>query len=277
MMKISPIDAVIGAEVTGLDLVKNVDVRSIEKLNLALLERQLLYIRDQDLDPNSFAAAAQTLGEPQEQLLADYRLDEDPRVPVISNYNRMGGSKPHVRATHWHTDDSYLAKPAKMTMLFAKALPSEGAVTEFINTIAVLDAMSPELRQGIEDRRAVHKYLSRRNVAKVAIRTAEEKAMTPDVSHPLVRTHPETGRAALYINPNRIDRVEGMSDKASDELLDELYGFAFQERFQYHHVWQPSDLVIWDNRCTMHRASAAFDISQRREFHRILLRGDVPK
>jgi taurine dioxygenase len=159
----------------------------------------------------------------------------------------------------------------------AKALPSSGGGTHFIDTMAVLDAMPENLRAKIAGRRAVHKYLSRRNVAKVAIRTPEEEAQTPDVSHPLIRTISETGRQALYINPNRIDHIEGLDNAQSDALLDEVYAFAFEERFQHRHDWQLGDLVMWDNACTMHRAGTDFDVTELREFHRVLLQGRVPQ
>ena len=137
--------------------------------------------------------------------------------------------------------------------------------------------MPAYLRRRIEGRKAVHKYVSRRGKAVVAERNDAEVRETPDVSHPLIRTHPETGRYALYINPNRIDRIEGMSIDESDAILDEIYAFAFQACFQFRHQWQPGDMLIWDNRCTMHRATTNFDVFERREFHRILVKGEVPQ
>lgn len=273
-MRIEPSGGIMGAAVSGVDLREATDG---ERLNDALAAHHMLCIQGQDLTPYQFAAAARLFGEPQVQLLGDYRLDDVQEVTVISNYNKFTEGKPHVRAAHWHTDDSYFARPAKATMLLAKALPSSGGATEFINTRAVLEAMPPALRRRIEGRRAVHKYLSRRNRARVAERTPEEEALTPDVSHPLIRIHPQCGKPALYINPNRIDHIAGLSEPQSDALLDELYDFAFQQQFQHRHHWRPGDLVIWDNRCTMHRASTDFDISERREFHRILLKGEVPR
>ena len=275
-MEIEQQSELMGATVTGIDLSNSMDDEACQSLNTALLAHHILCIREQNLSPQEFAAAGRLFGEPQIQFLSDYRLPEEQEVTVISNYNKMAEGKPHVRAAHWHTDDSYFAQPAMATILLAKALPTKGGRTEFINTHAVLDAMPENLRQRIEGRRAVHKYKSRRARVPVAVRTPEEAAATPDVSHPMIRTHPQTGRAALYINPNRTDHVEGMTPEESDKLLDELYDFAFQPQFQHHHDWQPGDLVIWDNRCTMHRANTNFDINERREFHRILLKGTVP-
>jgi taurine dioxygenase len=265
-----------GGIASGIDLNAPMEEQEAQQLRSWFLECQVLCIRGQSLTPHQFADVGRIFGEPQVQLLGDYRLNDPPEVTVISNYNKMAGGKPHVRATHWHTDDSYFATPAKATALFSVALPSTQTRTEFINTHAVLEHMPDHLRARIEGRQAVHKYHSRRGKAIVAIRTPEEEALTPDVAHPLIRTHPETRRQSLYINPNRIDNIVGMDEVESDALLDELYDFAFQEQFQYAHYWELGHMVIWDNRCTMHRATTNFEITERREFQRLLLKGDKP-
>ncbi len=265
-----------GGITTDIDLSHSLSPDDRGQLCRWFLDCQVLCIRGQLLTPQQFADVGRIFGVPQVQLLGDYRMDDPKEVTVISNYNKLAGGKPHVRATHWHTDDSYFAKPAKATALYSVALPSARTKTEFINSYAVLEAMPDTLRQQIQGRFAVHKYHSRRGKAIVATRTPEEEAMTPDVRHPLVRTHPETARQSLYINPNRIDHIDGMDIAESDLLLDELYEHAFQERFQYAHPWELGDVVIWDNRCTMHRATTNFDVTERREFHRLLLKGDVP-
>jgi len=275
-MDLGPIGSVMGAVVRDLDVAGGIGPETVADLNQALLDHHLLVLRGLDLSKAAYLGIARLFGEPQVQLLSEYHVDDMPEITVISNYNALAGGKPHVRATYWHTDDSYFALPAKATMLHAQALPSDGGDTGFINTHAVLEAMPDPLRARIEGRRAVHKYLSRRGKARVAVRTEDEEATTPDVIHPLTRSHPETGRVALYINPNRIDHVEGMDLAEGDALLDELYEFAFRTEFQFRHRWQLGDIVIWDNRCTMHRASDDFDVTERREFHRILLKGDVP-
>ena len=278
-MNLEPSGGVMGAVVRDLDLSDGPDEIApdlAEALNQALLDHHLLCLRGLDLTKPQFLAIGQVFGTPQVQFLKEYRTNDMPEITVISNYNSMAGGKPHVRATHWHTDDSYLAVPAKATMLHGRAMPSRGGDTQFINTHAVLDAMPDAMRARIEGRRAVHKYKSRRALVPVAVRTEAEEAATPEVVHPLIRIHPETGRAALYINPNRLDRVDDMDLDEGDALLDELYEFAFRDEFQFRHQWQLGDVVIWDNRCTMHRASTDFDVTELREFHRILLKGDVP-
>ena len=267
----------LGAIVRDFDPEETSVRASWQCLQEIFLDRHVLCLRGWPISPEAFIMFAQYFGEPQVQLLSDYHLEGHPEISVISNYNKIGGEEPHVRATYWHTDDSYFARPAKATALCALALPSVGGDTAFIDCHAVLDAMPANLRHRIDGRNAVHKYLSRRGKALVAVRNDAELEKTPDVSHPLIRTHPETGRHALYINPNRIDHIAGMSLDESDAILDEIYAFTFQASFQYRHQWQAGDMLIWDNRCTMHRATTNFNISERREFLRILLKGDVPE
>ncbi len=276
-MLIDEINGHLGAIVWESDPQGLSERASREVLQELFLDRHVLCLRGWPDSPEAFIRFTEYFGEPKVQLLSDYHLEGYPAISVISNYNKIGGEKPHVRATYWHTDDSYFTCPAKATALCARALPSAGGDTAFINCHAVLDAMPLDLRQRIEGRNAVHKYLSRRGKALVAVRNDAEVKKTPEVSHPLIRTHPETGRHALYINPNRIDHIAGIPLDESDAILDELYTFAFNACFQYRHQWLPGDMLIWDNRCTMHRAMTNFNVSQRREFFRILLKGDIPE
>jgi taurine dioxygenase len=103
----------------------------------------------------------------------------------------------------------------------------------------------------------------------------DEEELTPPVEHPLIRTHPISGEKSLYINPNRIDHISGFNEQESDKLLDDLYNFSFQSKFQYRYNYQKGDLLIWDNRCTMHRANSEYDINQLRVMHRVMLEGEA--
>mgnify|MGYP002635345262 CR=1 FL=1 len=275
-LTIEPLNAVMGAAATGVDLSQPIAPGDAAALTQALTDRLVLCIRDQDLTPPAFSIAARVFGEPKPFLLRQDRIEGAPAVSIVSNRPPGLGGKPLVQAKHWHTDDSYFAAPATLTLLHAKTLPAEGGDTEFIDCYAVLAALPAALRRRIEGLHAVHKYLSRRNMSWVAGRSAEEEAETPEVDHPLVRTHPVSRRQSLYINPNRIDRILGWDEATSDALLDELYAFAFRPEFQYRHRWRAGDLVVWDNRCTLHRANADYDLSQIRVMHRVMLQGEVP-
>ena len=276
-MQVKPLGDVMAAEIIGVDSCASVTDVLKASLKQAIADHLVICIRDQDLTPRELANASRLFGLLKTFVLREDRIDEAPEVSIVSNRPKLNDGKPLVQAKHWHTDDSYLAAPATLTLLYAKTLPKDGGDTEFINCYDVLDALPAAMRSRVANLRAVHKYLSRRNASWVAERSAEEEAETPEVDHPMIRTHPLSGRQSLYINPNRIDRIAGWSDAESDALLDELYEFAFQPQFQYRHKWRDGDLVVWDNRCMMHRANADYDIDQPRVMHRVMLEGEIPR
>ena len=136
---------------------------------------------------------------------------------------------------------------------------------------AAYDDLPEETRRRIDGLQVVHKYRSRRQITDVSTRPPEEMAAMPEATHPLVRTHPETGRRALYLNPNRMDRVVGLDEAESDRLFDALIAHATQAKYQYRHAWRKGDIVIWDNRCTMHKANADYPDGERRLMHRVIV------
>lgn len=276
-MDVRPSGSALGAEALGVDL-REAGAGTVERLKAAFLDSLVLCIRDQSLEPVTFVGAAALFGTPTLQVTRARRLPEAPEVGILSSEDRdvHGDGRRIVAGAHWHTDDSYKAVPCSVTMLYAVTVPSRGGDTQFTNMYAAWEALPPEMRERIEGLKVVHMYDSPRKGNTVFKRTAEEEAETPDVVHPLVRTHPETGRKALYLNPNRMSHVEGMDRADSDHLLDELIAHAIQERFQYRHRWRRGDLLLWDNRCTMHKANADYPEGEPRLMHRILLEGTVP-
>ena len=127
----------------------------------------------------------------------------------------------------------------------------------------------------VTDVQAVHKWQSRRNVSEVVKLTKEQEKETPPVKHPLIRTHPMSNKKSIYINPNRIDHISGLNEFDGDKLLDEIYEFSFQDKYKYSHSYEKGDLVIWDNRCTMHKANSDYDVSNLRIMHRVMLEGEA--
>ena len=184
--------------------------------------------------------------------------------------------KTAIRAEDWHTDDSYFAIPAKATLLHGIEIPSRGGGTWFCNMHSVYEALPAKLRQRIDGMRAIHGYDTPRARNRPSARTPQEIAETPDVEHPLVRTHPETGRKALYLNPNRLDRIVGLERAESDALLDELADEARKPQHHFGHVWTAGDIVIWDNRATMHRVMIDYPTGEPRVMQRVLIEGDRP-
>ena len=272
-----PGSAGLGAVVTGLDL----DAPAPEErdaLRRAFRASPMLCIRGGAATPESFLRLARIFGTPQRELmgvLRDARLSRDLVIERRHGISTATG-KPATFGGNWHTDDSYMAVPCAATLLYGAVVPPRGGDTAFANMGMAYAALPGETRARIGGLKAVHTYQSRRNLSPVPARTAEEEARTPPVTHPVVRTHPETGRKALYLNPNRIDRIADMALDEGDALLDALIAHATQPAFVHVHAWQPGDIVIWDNRCTMHRASP-HEGDHPRRLLRILIEGTVPE
>ena len=275
---ITPLGEHAGAEVGGFDLRRPVDDETRKRLNRALADHVALVFRDQDLTPKQFADAGRLFGTPMKQLLAQYHLPDCPEVGVVSNRDRdaAGDGKILIRGTTWHTDHSNKEIPPKATALYSVSLPDTGGDTKFTNTAAAYDALPEATKKRIDGLKAVHAYLSSRTPRKLPKRTGSEAKESPPVEQPLVRTHPENGRKALYLNPVRIEEIAGMEKEAAFALLDELMTHATEERFQYRHKWRLGDMVIWDDRCSMHEAETDYDMSQLRLLHRLMIEGTRP-
>jgi taurine dioxygenase len=280
-MNIRQLDAPFGAEIVGLDLRQTLDTATGEAVNRAFADNGVLVFRSQKFEtPDQFLAAASNLGEPMPPVTATYRLPGYDVVEELVNSatdRRTGEATPLMRGGSWHTDHSNLERPPKATTLYAIALPpSGGGNTEFTNMMMAYDALDAATKERLRGRRAFQAYLSRRAPRRLLQRTEAEKAGSDGVWQPLVRRHPENGRAALYLNPMRCDAVEGMGEAEGDALLDALYAHCDQTRFQYSHRWSPGDMLIWDNRSCLHQATPVRIPSERRYMHRIMLRGEKP-
>lgn len=279
-LRITPLGEALGAEVLGLDTTGGLDRETVAALNAAFLEHHLLCIRAAPLTPQAFADLAACFGTPQLQLLRHRRHGARPEVSLLDSTYRTAEDKPddltRVRLSGWHTDDSYFAKPAKATMLQSLEVPSSGGQTKFANTRRAYEELPAETRRRIDGLAAVHSYDTMRAPARAVQLTPEEAAETPDVVHPLVRTHEDTGAKAIYFNPNRTDRIVGMERRESDALLDELYTHVTQPEYQYHHHWRVGDLLLWDNRCLLHAVNTDYPVGETRRHQRILLKGGVP-
>jgi len=268
----------LGAAATGIDLSRPLGGATTDTLHRALLDNLVLCIRDQSLTPGAYLAAMQAFGKPLPQVRIASRHPEIPEIMILSSEDRdvMGDGKRLVVGAHWHSDDSYKAVPCSLTMLYGVEVPETGGDTQFTNMYRAYDDLSPEMKRRIGDLKVVHSYDSPRKGTAIATLRADEAAQLPDVVHPLVRRHPETHRQALYMNPNRMSHVVGMERAESNRLLDELVRHAIQPQYQYRHKWRRGDIVIWDNRCTMHKANADYPAGAKRLMHRIIVEGTVP-
>jgi taurine dioxygenase len=264
--------------VEGIDLNTPVDGAEAAALRQALLDNLVLCIRGQALAPVAYREAMRIFGTLVLQTRAENRHDEVAEIMILSSEDRdrLGDGKPLVVGAHWHSDDSYKAVPCALTILYGVAVPPVGGDTQFINMYAAYDGLSPALRRRIDGLKVVHTYDSSRKGTRIARLNAAEAAALPAIVHPLVRTHPETGRRALYMNPNRMEAVVGMARAESDALLDALTDHATQPQYQYRHRWRQGDILIWDNRCTMHKANADYPAGSRRVMQRLMVAGTAP-
>lgn len=279
-VQIRPLSGALGSEVTGIDWTQRVADATIAAIRDALLHTHLVCLRTQPLAPRAFARLAWYFGEPQLQLLRNMRIDDTPEVSLFDSTYKKAADKPADlrldRRSGWHTDDSYFAKPAKITLLQALEIPDTGGETGFCNARAAYEGLTEAMKAKLNGLRAVHGYDTMRAPARAAKRTAQEVAETPDVEHPLIRTHDETGGRAIYFNSNRTDRVVGLPREESDALLDRIHAHMTQARYQYHHAWRVGDVLMWDNRSVTHSVNMDFPPGQRRVHQRVLLEGSAP-
>lgn len=265
------------AAVSGIDLNKPADTATQAALTGVLHDNLVICIRGQHLAPPAFLDAMSKFGTPmlRKQLA---RTPECAEVNIISSEDRdvLGDGKKIVNGANWHTDDSFMRAPCSLTMLYGVEVPSRGGDTQFTNMYAAYEDLPVEMKARIDPMKVIHKYHSSRKLSRISTRPAEEMAAMPEATHPLVRTHPETRRKSLYLNPNRMEQIVGLDRAESDALLDQLIAHATQPKFEYRHVWRQGDIVIWDNRCTMHKANADYPEGERRLMHRVIVAGTEP-
>jgi taurine dioxygenase len=273
--------APLGAEVIGLDLSLPLATADLARLHRAHLDYHVLVFRDQHITPAQQVDFSRHFGALQIHVLRNFQLPEQPEVLVISNIQQDGKPVGLGDAGHfWHSDLSYKETPSLGSMLHAQELPAEGGDTLFANQHAAWDALPDDLKREVEGLQAEHWYLARydelrqRNPYRPQLTQAQIDEVKP-VSHPVVRTHPETGRRALFVSEHFTTRILGVSAQRSRELLDLLFDYGTRAEHVYRHQWQPHDIVFWDNRSLMHLAAGCPD-HLRRKLYRTTIEGDVP-
>tara|TARA_B100000405_G_scaffold209802_1_gene147828 strand:- start:701 stop:1558 length:858 start_codon:yes stop_codon:yes gene_type:complete len=274
--RLSPVAA---AEVIGLDLSVGLDENIIAELNAALLEHHILVFRDQSLSEDAQFNFTRRFGEIEEHVIRLANGEKAPLVHVISNLDADGNptSRPYSHGNYyWHTDKSYHAKPSFATLLHAVEIPPRGGDTQFANLHMAFEALPRGRQEELSGLQLEHSWEASRINTGNRPATEEEKRDRPPVVHPLVRTHPETGRKLLYIGTH-VSHVVGLEQDDSVALLQDLTKVATQPEHVYTHQWRMGDLVMWDNRSLMHRADANYDMDlHRRVLHRTVVRGSAP-
>jgi taurine dioxygenase len=261
--------------VRGIDLRAPLDAATCAALNRAFVEHSVLMIREQRLSPAELLAAVRQFGEVFPQHKPEFALPECPLIHYISNQDRYSDGRRYIPGDGYHTDHSNDERPPKATVLHAVQLPDRGGDTQYVNMYRAYDDLPAATKARIVGARAIHVYQGRFSARKLM--GPPQTAKVPDaVTHPLVRTHPETGRKALYLNPIRTEGIVGMTEDEGLQLLADLLTHATRLQYEYRHRWQTGDLVRWDNRCLLHKANGDYDMSQARYLYRVMLQGDVP-
>lgn len=274
-LNVRPIAGALGAEVTGVDLAA-LDAASFEAVHRAFLDHQVLVFRDQDLDPATYLRIAGLFGDPVAYPFAE-GIEGHPEITVIVK-------EPHQTSNFggmWHSDTTYKPEPPKATMLYCRETPPAGGDTIFACQYRAFGTLSEPMQaflsglKGISSSAKNASALRGTHLATGSMQgTGQTEALT--AAHPAVRTHPETGRKALYVNRSHTIGFEGMTEAESAPILDFLFQHQIQPEFTARVSWQPGTVVIWDNRSSQHCAINDYD-GHRREMWRITLDGDMPR
>jgi len=273
-IEVAPIAGALGAEITGVDLAAELADEVVAEIRRAWLDHLVVFFRDQRLQPEEFLAFARRLGDPVEYPFVK-GIEGYPEIIAVSKL-------PHETVNFggiWHSDTVYLERPPMATMLIAREVPPHGGDTEWSNMYAAYEALSPGLRRLLEGLQAVNSSA----LADVS-KTREDRirdhgyddAQQYLAVHPVVRTHPETGRKALYVNPAHTAAFTDMTDDESRGLLEYLFRHSTRPEFTCRFRWRVGSTALWDNRCTMHNPINDYH-GYTRTMHRISLAGDVPR
>ncbi|HEK1010280.1 TPA: TauD/TfdA family dioxygenase [Pseudomonas putida] len=279
--EIRPFSGAVGAEITGLDLAKPVNAEDFLRIHRAHLDHHVLVFRDQRISPEQQINFSRRFGELQIHVLKQFLLAGHPEILIVSNIIENGQNVGLGDAgKFWHSDLSYKPLPSLGSMLHAQELPSEGGDTLFADMHKAWDAVPDALRKVVEGRSAAHSYTARYAETKFEgswrpTLTAEQLAQVQEVIHPVVRTHPENGRKALFVSEGFTTRIVGLPDDESRDVLQQLYALSVLDQNIYRHQWRPHDLVFWDNRSLIHLATGC-PAHLRRKLFRTTIQGDAP-
>jgi taurine dioxygenase len=277
-------DAALGAEI-GFDLSGPIDDATFGELERIFHDNIVVFFRGQNLTNERHIDFSRRFGELEVHIVKKYLLPGHPEILLVSNVKNAAGELIGLADAGftWHSDVSYRRTPSRCSLLYAKEVPHDdnGTVlgdTAFANCIAAYEALPAAMKRRLDGLKAIHRYSSRRRVAdsprpKLTQAQLDE---TPDVAHPIVRTHPHTGRKAIYVTADECIGIEGMPEDEAVELIAELDTHCVKPEFLYRHRWRVGDLVMWDNATAMHLAICDYALPQRRLMHRTTVIGGEP-
>jgi taurine dioxygenase len=273
--------ATCGCHVTGIDLSEPIDAATRKKLYDAAVENVVLVIRGQaHLTPAQLQAAGELFGELMEDQNRRYLVDGFPLISVLDNFHKdsQGNpAKPDANST-WHTDHTNQEMPPKFTMLYAVAVPDKGGATSVCNSRAAYEALPEDLKQKITGMKTENTLISsaRFKIGNPDIVREQQESKKPAMVHPLVRTQPDTGSKAVWFHKSKTEKIIGMTPEETQDFLQDLTEKIVQPQFCYAHQYQKGDLLIIDDRQSLHKAGVDYDHCQHRRLYRMLVRGDRP-
>lgn len=274
-LEIRPLSFALGAEIQGVDISAPLADETVAAIRRIWLEYHVILFRGSQLAPEDIVTFARRFGDlDNHDATPFYRLDSITELMQITN-REIGGKPSETRNTgrNWHSDYSYTDHPAAASMLYCGERPSVGGDTMFANMVRAYDTLSPALREKLDTLDAVYDIgLTAGLGERDPQQTAEVRRLNPPIAHPAVRTHPESGKRALYVS-ERVSHFHGMTPDESRPLIDQLCAHATKPENVYRHQWQVGDLICWDNRTTMHVALADFDQTEPRYMLRATLLG----
>jgi taurine dioxygenase len=271
-LTVRQLSCALGAEILGVDLREPIDEARKQKFIDAWHQHLVILLRNQTLDEDTQVRFAETFGPPAKITSGRTFSAKHSSVMLISNIRQDGkpiGALPDGEM-HFHTDQCHQEIPAKASMLYAIEIPSQGGNTLFSNAYMAYETLPDDIKNRIAGRRALNAYDKDSTQ-----RTANYDNAGSSYWHPAVRTHPATGRKALYVNRLMTREIEGLSRQESAAILQKLFDHQEQRKFVYEHVWRPGDILMWDNRCTLH-ARTDFPPSERRLLRRVTILGEKP-
>lgn len=271
---ITPLSPTFAAEVVGLDLRQPLDAATSKTVYDAFVRYHVLCFRDQRLTQDEQMAFSEQFGALERHTLRN-RTGAHPLVHIVTNLGADGKPSGQVASQTWHSDKSFRPEPSMATILHAVIMPPEGGDTCFADMEAAYEALPPARKAALDGVRVIHSW--ELSLGKKGMRASpEEIADAPPMAHPLVRRHPDSGRKSLFMGEHA-SHFEGLPMAEGRSALAELEAFATDERFMYRHHWRAGDMLMWDNRCLLHRADANFDAARYpRVLHRTCLRGSAP-
>ncbi len=282
-LRVRKLHSLIGAEVTGVDLSRPLEEAELRTIEAAWLEHAVLVFPDQAISDEQQVAFTRNFGELEMFPQSDNRSNEVPEIFRVTNVGDDGRIRPvesdggrySTLIWVWHTDSSYRRIPAKGAVLHAIEVVKKGGDTLFANMFAAYEQMPAELKSRIRGLKARHSFLFSRQLRNLPPMKPEEEARVPPVDHPLVRQHAD-GRLSLYVSGTYMEQVIGLEDSEGKQLLEELMGWATQERFVYRHRWKPHDVLMWDNQGAIHVVEPFDHGVERRVMHRTTIAGTEP-